>query len=393
MPSRTLGIVHVVRAPIGGIFRHVADLARAQTAAGHRVGVICDSLTGGDFERRIIDELRPGLAWGVERIPMQRALGPRDLASSLAVAHSLAALGPDVVHCHGAKGGVFGRVAAALLRARGRRMAAFYAPHGGSLHYDSRSLAARVYFAVERSLELLTDGLVHVSQYEAATYCAKVGAPRCPASVVHNGLRPEEFEPVEPLAGAADFLFIGMLRDLKGVDVFLDALARLDGGAGAVIVGEGEPADEARYRRMADELGIAGRVCFRPPMPARQAFAMARTLVVPSRAESMPYIVLEAAAAGMPLIAARVGGIPEIFQGEADRLVPPADAVALAEAMRAALSEPHTAAKQAAVRRARLAERFSLSRMAGQVEAIYREALERRYPATQTGTRRAEIPS
>ena len=58
-----------------------------------------------------------------------------------------------------------------------------------------------------------------------------------------------------------------------------------------------------------------------PPMPARRAFALARTVVLPSRAESLPYVVLEAAAAGIPLIATRVGGIPEIFEGETERLV------------------------------------------------------------------------
>jgi glycosyltransferase involved in cell wall biosynthesis len=391
LASRQLGIVHVVRAPIGGIFRHIADLAVAQTAAGHRVGIICDSRTGGAFEDGIIAGLAPGLAWGVERIPMQRALGPRDLASSLAVARRLIALGPDIVHAHGAKGGVFGRLAATLFRVRGRRAAAFYAPHGGSLHYDPRSLAGRLYFGVERSLEPITDGLLHVSHYEAAAYRAKVGPPRCPAHVVHNGLRPGEFEPVAPAAGAADFLFIGMLRDLKGVDVFLAALAGLD-GATALVVGEGEPADEARYRRIAAELGIAGCVRFLPPMQARQAFAAARTLVVPSRAESMPYIVLEAAAAGVPLIATEVGGIPEIFEGEVERLVPPADIAALTEAMRNARALPEAAAEQAAARRARLKERFSLARMAGQVEAIYLEALERRYPAMRPSAGHVEMP-
>lgn len=390
MPGHQLAIVHVARSPVGGIFRHIADLARAQTQAGHRVGIICDATTGGPFEDRIIAELAPGLALGIERIAMQRALGPRDLASSVIVARRLAALGPDVVHTHGAKGGVFGRLAAALLRMRGRKVAAFYALHGGSLHYDPRSPTGRVYFAVERGLEPLTDGLLHVSEYEAAGYRAKVGVPRCPAHVVPNGLRAEEFEPVATAADAADFLFIGMLRDLKGVDVFLEALARLDRPATALVVGEGEPADEARYRGMAGALGIAGRVRFLPPMPARQAFAQARTLVVPSRAESMPYIVLEAAAAGMPLVATRVGGIPEIFAGEAERLVPPGDAAALAEAMRAYLQSTETASETAA-RRARVRETFSLSRMAGQVEQIYREALARRYGAG-IGRRQVEMP-
>ena len=67
MPSRPLGIVHVVRAPIGGIFRHIADLARAQTAAGHRVGIVCDSRSGGAFEDV---SRRAGVA-----IPHGKALG------------------------------------------------------------------------------------------------------------------------------------------------------------------------------------------------------------------------------------------------------------------------------------------------------------------------------
>ena len=68
-------------------------------------------------------------------------------------------------------------------------------------------------------------------------------------------------------------------------------------------------------------------------MPTREAFAGARAIVVPSRAESMPYVVLEAIAAGMPIIATRVGGIPEIFGPAADELVAPGDAAALARAI------------------------------------------------------------
>ena len=75
-------------------------------------------------------------------------------------------------------------------------------------------------------------------------------------------------------------------------------------------------------------------------MPARAAFARGQLLVVPSRAESLPYIVLEAAAATVPMIVTNVGGIPEIFGADAATLMPPGDAAALARAIRAGLSEP-----------------------------------------------------
>ena len=69
---------------------------------------------------------------------MARSIGPGDVAAILAVARAVANMRPDVVHAHGAKGGVYGRLGAAFERRRGRTVAAFYAPHGGSLHYAPR---------------------------------------------------------------------------------------------------------------------------------------------------------------------------------------------------------------------------------------------------------------
>jgi glycosyltransferase involved in cell wall biosynthesis len=185
-PSEPLRIVHVVRGPIGGILRHIADLAQIQTGAGHHVALICDSLTGGTLENDEVSALSAQLAGGVSRIPMRRELSPRDVVSGLSVARRLGALAPDVVHAHGAKGGVFGRLGAMALRARGRRVAAFYAPHGGSLHFEPTTYGGRLYFTVERALESVTDGLIHVSAYEAAAYRSKVGVPHCPAHPERN---------------------------------------------------------------------------------------------------------------------------------------------------------------------------------------------------------------
>jgi len=377
-----LSIVHVARSPVGGIFRHISDLAAAQHAAGHSVGLICDSTTGGALEERRIAALSPFLTLGTARPHMTRSIGPADVASTVSVIRHVVRMRPDIIHCHGAKGGVYGRLAGAFERRRSRTVAAFYAPHGGSLHYDPASYTGRVYFTVERALERLTDGLIHVSAYEAEVYRRKVGEPRCPAHVVVNGLRPEEFQPVALESDAADFLFIGELRDLKGVDVFIDALSLLDReglNPRAVIVGPATPEDARRYREMANARVLHHRVAFMPPRPAREAFSLARNVVLPSRAESLPYLVLEAAAASMPLIATNVGGIPEIFDGEADRLVLPGSAEALARAMRAALNEPEKLRAEAMLRRDRLKQKFSLAAMSGRVEDIYRAALEGRY--------------
>lgn len=367
-----------MRSPVGGIFRHIADLATAQAAAGHSVGLVCDSLTGGAFEDERIARLGASLALGAVRLPIARNVAPSDLAALSKVRRALEPLDPNVVHAHGAKGGVFGRLVGTWL-GRGRPVARFYAPHGGSLHYERRSRQGLLYFSVERALERVTDSLIHVSGYEQRVYEEKVGRPSCDAAVVRNGLAAEEFAPVTQRPDAAHFLYLGMLRDLKGVDVFLAAMKRLhdlDVPATAVVVGDGP--DEARYRAFVAGSGLGGHVRFLPPMPAREAFRLAQAIVVPSRAESMPYVVLEAIAAGLPMVATRVGGIPEIFGPHTDELVRPDDPQALSVAMAGALADPTAARAAAEARRLHIGAEFSIGEMSSRIESIYRVGIERR---------------
>jgi glycosyltransferase involved in cell wall biosynthesis len=117
----------------------------------------------------------------------------------------------------------------------------------------------------------------------------------------------------------------------------------------------------------AGALGL--RSALYPPRPAREAFRTGRVLVVPSRAESLPYIVLEAAAASMPLVATNVGGIPEIFGPESPALVPPGDTAALAAAMLAAFAGE--AAARTARLHARVAAEFTVGTMTDQILAAY----------------------
>jgi glycosyltransferase involved in cell wall biosynthesis len=141
----------------------------------------------------------------------------------------------------------------------------------------------------------------------------------------------------------------------------------------AVMVGDGEhlPRYEAQVRR----LGLEDRVRFLKPMPARQAFALAAIVVVPSRAEAMPYIVLEALAAGKPMVATAVGGIPEIFGAGSAAIVRP-DAGELAVRMADALSDPASFAASMPDA-AELKARFGVDVMAAEIEKAYFAALRR----------------
>ena len=360
-----LRIVHCFRSPVGGIFRHVRDLVDAQIASGHQLGIVCDNETGGPLEEAYFEALAPRLSLGLHRMPMKRAIGPSDAAALLRVFRTLRRLRPDVLHSHGAKGGAYARIIGSMLRRSNPALARLYCPHGGSVHYDAATRGGRLYFGLERLLERMTDRLVFVSAYERDAYCTKVGPPRCETSLVRNGLAPQEFVPVIAAPDAADFLYIGMMRDLKGVDLFVRAVAALP-GATAVAVGDGP--DRHAYEALAGALGVADRLTFRAPMPAREAFALARTLVVPSRAESMPYIVLEAAAAQKPLIATRVGGIPEIVP--ADTLVVPDNLHELVCAMAAERNGSRRAPNPAALATT-LRERFSQAAMAASVADAY----------------------
>ncbi len=369
-------ILHLFRAPVGGLFRHVTDLAAEQVRQGHQVGIICDAATGGAFEADILREFAARLPLGLVRIPMRRHASPRDLTALRKVLAQLGALQPDVLHGHGAKGGAYARLIGTWLRRR-RPLARVYTPHGGSLHYDPATPMGRLYFMAERVLERVTDAIIHVSRFEADVYRRKVRPPRCLVRVIPNGLRPEEFEPVAPRPDARDLLFLGAFRDLKGVDVLLGALARLRASAGLTVTANlvGQPEGRPRYVAQAGDLGIADQVTFRDPMPAREAFATARAVVVPSRAESMPYVVLEAIAAAMPVIATNVGGIPEIFGTRAGDLVPADDVAALAEAIARLLADPAAARTAALARREDARTRFSVETMESATAAVYRAVM------------------
>jgi glycosyltransferase involved in cell wall biosynthesis len=368
--AEPLDILHVLRAPVGGLFRHVVDLARGQSARGHRVGIVADASTGGAQADAVLAELWRELVHGVSRVPMSRQIGPRDVGAVRHVTRRIAETGARVVHGHGAKGGAYARLA-------GEAALRVYTPHGGSLHYRWASPVGFLYLSLERKLVPRTDLFLFESTYGLGAFKAKIGDPGSRARVVHNGVGASEFAPVTADPAASDLLFIGELRHLKGIDVLIQALALLkDSGHDATltIVGDGpdRPALEARAQK------LGGAVTFAGTLPARQAFARGRLMVVPSRAESLPYVVLEAAAAGLPLIATRVGGIAEIFGPDAGRLVPPGDPAALAEAIGRALREPAEAAVLATRLQVRVHDNFSIGAMTDAVLAAYCEALAAR---------------
>lgn len=374
MSGRKLRILQVMRAPVGGLFRHVADLTRALHAMGHEVGLVVDSLANDAQTETRLTALAPYASLGIHRFAMPRVLGAGDLVTPLGVRKLVRSLKIDIMHGHGAKGGFYARLA----RIGGGTAAAVYTPHGGVLHFASSSRSGQIFHKLERLLMAQTAALIFESQFARTTYAALIGEPTCPVQIIHNGLTPEEFEPVLPSETADDFVFVGELRDLKGIHVLVEALAgvtRPDGTPATLMMAGDGPGRDALVQQIAG-LGLAARIRLPGARPAREMFALGHCAIVPSLHESLPYVVLEAAAARLPVISTRVGGISEIFGPTAPSLVPAGDAAALRRAMQTALDDPAAADAEMEQRLDYVRENFSLERMAGQIEALYQSVLK-----------------
>ncbi len=389
--SPSLRIIHCLRAPVGGLFRHVRDLAIAQAARGHQVGVIADSNAHDRLTEQRLADLSPHLSLGLTRVAMTRDLGWNDVTAYRDIRALLARLNVNVLHGHGAKGGAYARLVGASVKAAANtcnptQLRVFYTPHGGSLHYHPSSLKGRVYLGLERRLAKSTDGLIFESAYSSRVFAANVGANLCPTAVIHNGLLPTEFSAHTPAETATDIVFIGELRHLKGVDVLLHALGQIKVTRSqtreltATIVGDGPDAGE--FKALSYRLGLDRVVHFTGAMPAAKAFPLGRVLVMPSRAESFPYIVLEAAATTIPLIATSVGGISEITEGTDTLLIKPDDTFILAAALERTFADLEAAQQRATRLQQAVAQRFTVDAMTAAILAMYDSAASRANPAS-----------
>jgi len=373
-PAPSLKIMHVLRAPLGGLFRHVVDLARGQAARGHRVGLIVDSTTGGAPAEAALAELLPHLALGLQRVAITRELSLSDIGALRLIARQIERAAPDVLHGHGAKGAALARLARSAPDA-----IRVYTPHGGSLVYRPGTFGGGFYRTLEWLLKWRTDLFLFESAYVAGLFRSQIGRPPAMVRVVHNGVGDAEFEPIIIAPDATDLLCLGELRPVKAFDVLIEALAMLKASGrrvSATIAGDGPLRGELKAQTA--RLQLDDLVRFVGYRPAREAFTMGRILVIPSRAESLPYVVLEAAAAGLPIIAARVGGIPEIFGPQAENLIAADDLDALTGAIGAALDAPGKLKRVAQLVRARVRSDFSISAMVDGGLAAYREAVAMR---------------
>jgi glycosyltransferase involved in cell wall biosynthesis len=374
IPDQPLRILHAVRAPVGGIFRHILDLANGQADRGHQVGIIADSLTGGERAEAALAEIAPRLKLGVHRLAIHREPFPTDILVWAHFMRLIRRLKPDVLHGHGAKAGAFIR-----LKGRSESTIRVYTPHGGSLHYPLSTLKGALYSRLERALMDNTDLFLFESAFARDTYQRTIGIPKGLVRCVFNGVTADEFDPVVTAADATDVVYVGEFRHIKGADLLVDAVARLHADGKPVtltLAGDGEEIDALKAQ--IHKLGLGEAVRFIGHVKARYGFSKGRLLIVPSRGDSMPYVVIEAAAAGIPMMAANVGGIPEIFGTHTEALFAPNIVGAMADAIEIALEDPAAALARAKSLRERIFLHFSQKAMVEGVLAGYRDAFANR---------------
>jgi glycosyltransferase involved in cell wall biosynthesis len=254
-----------------------------------------------------------------------------------------------------------------------------YTPHGGSLHYPLSSFKGKIYARLERALMDKTDLFLFESAFARDTYQRTIGTPKGLVRCVFNGVNADEFDPVVKAADATDVVYVGEFRHIKGADLLIDAVARLRADGRPVtltLAGDGE--ESAHLKAQVQRLGLGDAIRFIGHVKARYGFSKGSLLVVPSRGDSMPYVVIEAAAAGIPMIAANIGGIPEIFGVHTDALFAPNIAAAMADAIEIALDDPAAALERAKSLRERIFLHFSQKAMVEGVLAGYRDAFANR---------------
>jgi glycosyltransferase involved in cell wall biosynthesis len=373
-PDQPLRILHAVRAPVGGIIRHILDLANGQADRGHHVGLIADSLTGGERAEVALAEIAPRLKLGVHRLPIHRQPTPADFLVWAKFTRLIQRLKPDVLHGHGAKAGAFLR-----MKSPTKDTIRVYTPHGGSLHYPLKTIKGALYSRLERALMNSTDLFLFESAFARDTYLRTIGTPSGLVRCVFNGVTAGEFDPIVKAPDATDIVYVGEFRHIKGADLLIDAVARLRADGKPVtltLAGDGEELEALKAQ--IQRLGLTEAVRFIGHVKARHGFAQGSLLVVPSRGDSMPYVVIEAAAAGIPMVAANVGGIPEIFGSHSDALFAPNLASAMADAIEIALEDPAATLARAKSLRERIFLHFSQKAMVEGVMAGYREAFAER---------------
>ena len=362
----TIAVLHLV-APcdVGGLERVVQALATGQRGAGHRVSVVAvlrNGREGHPFVRALSEA-------GVDVVPLH--LPPRAyLNERSAVDEICRRIRPDVVHTHGYHVDV---VDAGV--ARRHRVPTVTTVHG----FTGGDLKNRIYEGLQRRAFHRFDAVVAVSR-PLAGELARAGVPAARLHVVPNawpgGAPPLPRDHARRRLAVPEERFhvgwVGRLTREKGADLLLAAAGLLGDLPVAVsLLGDGRL--RPQFEALAARRGLGERVRWLGNLPdAGQLFCAFDVFVLSSRTEGTPIVLFEAMAAGTPIVATAVGGVPDVVSSHEALLVPPDDPGALAAAIRCVHADSAAAVARARRARERLVSEFAPAPWLARYERIYR---------------------
>ena len=374
-----LSILHIVApAKFGGLESVLRGLAAGQTALGHSVRVALVLSPGSD--RHPFAEALEADGVAFSRIEVRDRDYPGERR---AVGDLIRLAAPDVVHTHGYRPDV---VDGSLARARGIPVVSTC--HG----FIDSDLRGRVYQWLQRRALRQFDAVVAVSE-EIAQRVRRAGVAADRVHVVPNVLSASGTVLTKAAArrqldlGAAPVIgWVGRLSAEKGADIALDAVARMRRSNARLAVIGGGP-DERALREQAVKLGLVERVLWKGAVSdAGRLFPAFDAFLLSSRTEGTPMALLEAISAQVPVVATRVGGVPDTVDDTSAALVDSGDVAAMARALDEIFDKPNVARARAEKARSRLEEQSNTGKWLARYETIYRSVLR-----TRAGVRGAEI--
>jgi glycosyltransferase involved in cell wall biosynthesis len=281
-------------------------------------------------------------------------------------------LRPDVVHLNSSKAGVLGRIAAVPARVPVR----IFTAHGWAFK-AAAGVDSRLYLLADRAVEPLTSMVICVSENERRTGLAAGVCTAERSIVIRNavdvGAAPSRTRGGE---GPVQVVSVGRLAAPKDFSTLVAAVAKLPAGRAHLrVFGDGPLRSELEAQKQA--LGLDAAVEFAGEVPdARPHLEDADVFVLSSLSEGMPVSILEAMAAGLPVVASAVPGLEEVvLDGETGFLVPPGDPAALAARLGRLVNEPDLRSSFGAAGRARAEEHFSLPAWRDAHFSLYRSLL------------------
>lgn len=303
-----LKVLHVAQTAQGGVGSYLEEVVShyASLYGGHAVRVVLP-----DMHARLFPGLK--MHW---LVPFRYGSGGR-IASSLRMAtqaiRQIWKWRPEVVHLHSTFAGLVMRPLLALMPGSPRVV---YCAHGWAFTREGGDLRARAMAWAECMLARYCDAIVCVSRYEA-DQALGAGISAKLLAVVPNGVSDIVTEESSVTAATREWpddclrvLFVGRLDRQKGIDIFYHALRELGDGVFGVVVGSPVVGDEAPAQPPPNARALG----WRTRAETASLYAAADVLVVPSRWEAFGLVAIEAMRAGLPVIATRVGGIPEVVE-------------------------------------------------------------------------------